>query len=96
MAVVGMTMSYRGGASVPVVRGRDPRVSEVKTSFAASTQFTGTAVAGEYITVATDTAIWVKINSNPTAAAGDDFLLPAGQIMSWEAMEGDKVAIIAA
>jgi hypothetical protein len=88
-------MGYRGGEGVPVMRAT-PSVSEVKTSISASTQSSGSALVDEYIFVSTDTAIWVKVGSNPTAAAGDDWFLPAGQMIALQAEAGDKVAVIAA
>lgn len=95
MAIVGITMGYRGGKDVPVLKSA-PRVSEAKTSISSSTASSGIALADEYIRVATDTAIWAKFGSDPTAASGDDYFIPAGGELIVEAAAGDKVAVIAA
>lgn len=94
MATVGITLAYRGGEDVPVLRSA-PRTSEAITSSGTSQQASAVATVDEYWTIAVSGgAVWVAFGADPTAAAGDDYLLPDGAIMSFEAAVGDKAAVI--
>lgn len=93
MATVSILLGFRGNNGVPVMR-TDVRVSETKTSSGASQQSTGSAEAGEYWEIGSTGNIWVRFAANPTAAAGDDFLIPANSVRHFQSVLGDKVAVI--
>lgn len=94
MATVGVTLSARGARDVPVLK-TDPRISEAFTSSGTSQPSTGAATQYEYWRIAVSGgAVWVAFGSAPVAAAGDHYLLPDGAVETFEATEGDKVAII--
>lgn len=94
MATVGITFAYRGVENVPVLRGV-PSGAEAITSSGTSQQSSGSAIVDEYVTIAVSGgAIWAKLGANPTAAAGDDWLIPDGGIITLQASAGDKVAVI--
>lgn len=60
-----------------------------------TSQLSATAAGdGEYWYISTTGDVWVKFGSAATAAAGDDFLLPAGSIYHVKATLGDKCAVI--
>lgn len=44
--------------------------------------------------ISTDVAVYVKVGSNPTASAGDDWLVPAGFPFSLFINRGDKIAVV--
>lgn len=71
-----------------------PITSELITSSGTSQLSTTAAGSGEYWMVSTTGDIWIKFGSAATAAAGDDYLLPAGSIYHVKATLGDKCAVI--
>lgn len=94
MATVGITCSYRGKENVPVLRS-DTLLSEVITSSGTSQQTTGTATLDGYWRIAVSGGpVWVKAGVNPTAAAGNDYLIPSEGVLELQAESGDKLAII--
>lgn len=94
MATVGVVNVYRGAEGVPVLRSA-PLGTEVITSSGTSAQGSVTAVLDSYwhITV-TGGAVWVAFGDNPTAVAGDGWLIPEGGSLDVEAVAGDKVAVV--
>ncbi len=38
--------------------------------------------------------MWLKFAANPTAAAGDEWLITDGQTREFKALAGDKMAVI--
>lgn len=38
--------------------------------------------------------VWVAFGDNPTAAAGDDYLVASGSTRDWAAKPGQKVAVV--
>src|SRR5687768_2018490 len=95
MATVSIVLAQRAQESVPVLR-TEVYASESKTSGAGSSQSTAVAPSNDYYWVVTSSggAIWVRFGANPTAAAGDDWLIPDGGTREWEAVAGDKCAIV--
>ncbi len=37
--------------------------------------------------------MWVKFGADPTAAAGDEWLITDGQTREWKGLAGDKMAV---
>lgn len=93
MATVGIVLGYVQEKRSEVMRST-PRTSEAITTSAASQQAAATALDGEVWMISTTGDVWVRFAANPTAAAGDDFLLPAGSIYHIAAVAGDKCAVI--
>ena len=93
MAVVSVTLGYRGSNNTQVMRS-NYRAHEVVTSGAASVQSTIVAQSNEIWEIACATALWVKFGANATASAGNDFYIPAGVPRNFEAFIGDEVAVI--
>jgi hypothetical protein len=98
MATVGITIGRAVDGFKPAYAGV-PVISEVITSSGTSQQTTGTVpqvpdVAAR-VTVSGG-SVWVKTGSaNPTAAAGDDYLVPDGGTMDLVFLEvGWKIAVV--
>lgn len=68
--------------------------SESITSSGASAQGTFTATAGEVAQIYCDTAVYVKVGSNPTAAAATALYVPPTTLVHMALSGGDKVAVI--
>lgn len=94
MATVSIVNAYRGNEDVPVLRSA-VLGSEAITSSGVSQQSSVAATRDSYwhITVSGG-AVWVRFGANPTAAAGDDWLIPAGGNLDVQAVTGDIVAVI--
>lgn len=97
-AVITATRSYPNGGALPVI-DPVPISAEAITSSGTSAQSSNsvpTPANGVSLIwhLVSDTAVWVKFGSNPTAAAGDDYYLPAELPMQFAANPGDKVAVI--
>ena len=98
MTVVAITLTAaRGEKEVPdsIVA----RPTAVITPSGTSQATTGTVPRGDYsyywgVTNNASGAVWVKFGPTPTAAAGSDFLLTAGQTGYWQAKAGQQCAII--
>ncbi len=94
MAKVGITLSFRAGEEVPVLRSRILG-SEAKTSSASSQATTMTADSDSFWTIASDGGpIWVTFAAAPTAIVGTGYLVTTGGVVNVEATAGDKAAII--
>lgn len=95
---VQFTRGYRSGNAM--VEHATPDSSQSITATSTSQQSTITApdrVADGVCIVTTDTDVWVAIGSNPTASAGNDHLVIAGQTRYFGDLAfGDKVAVISA
>lgn len=83
------------GAQMPVPQSV-PTAAQTITSSATSQQTTITGTAGQFWrVVASGGAIWVKAAADPTAAAGDDWLVPAGGVLELSVTAAsEKLAVI--
>lgn len=99
MGTVNVTIMHAGGSSargsLPIFTG--PVLSaENVTSSATSAVSTG-SVSGprDVFRIATDTAIYIKFGSAPTAAAGDEIMVPANSVYEHGGLNaGTVVAVI--
>lgn len=75
-----------------------PIAAESITSSGASQQSTNSIAAGAtnqmWILTASGGAVWAKFGADPTAAAGDDHLVPDGATRAFDAVAGQRAAII--
>lgn len=95
--VVSIACGHRASDSAgDIMVGETPLLHETITSSAASQATTGTAPDDfSFWEITTkDGAVWVRFAANPTAAAGNDFLVPAGSTRWYEAVRGHKAAVI--
>jgi len=72
-------------------------VAILKESITSSGSSTASSIAttdlAQVVRIATTGDVWVKFDSNPTAAAGEDFLLTSGAIEYFQVPVGYKVAV---
>lgn len=93
MATVNVVLT-QSNSNKPIPRG-SVRASEAITSSGSSQQSTGVAQGGEIWSITVSGGnVWVRMGSNPTAAAGDDWLLVDGTTRDFEASANEKVAVI--
>lgn len=52
------------------------------------------AITGEAVDLCVDTACWVEIGSNPTAALNTSYYLPANTVVRFPITSGNKIAVI--
>ena len=97
MATVGITFGAAMDGFKPVYAGL-PEVSETLTSSGSSQATTGAITHPDQIARVTTSggAVWVKTGAaSPTAAAGDDYLLPDGGTIDLGRLQvGWKVAVV--
>lgn len=94
MGTANIVFGSAGGPTlaIPAYNGV-PFASEDVTTSGTSAQ----SAAAEFNCLAyisADVAVYVKVGTNPTAAAGDDWLVPAGYPMALFINRGDKIAVI--
>ena len=97
MAIVGITFGAAMDGITPVYAGL-PAVSEVITSSGTSQATSGAVAHPDQIArvTASGGAVWVKTGAaSPTAAAGDDYLVPDGGTIDLGRLQvGWKVAVV--
>ena len=96
MGTVNIVFSSVGGNSgaMPAYNGH-PISAENVTSSGTSAQSTGSASGrGLAVRITPTVDIYAKIGTNPTAAVGDEWLIPAYMAMDFLVEPGDKVAVI--
>jgi hypothetical protein len=75
-----------------------PTAAEVITTSGTSQQSSNSVPAADdneyWIITVSGGDLWVKFGADPTAAAGDEWLVTDGQTREWKALSGDKVAVI--
>ena len=94
MATLSIALTMTGKTmSTPVLKSA-PRVSAYLATSASSQADTHAALDGEYWDLATNGDVWVAFGATPTAAKGTGYFMPAGTVRNFEAVAGDKVAVI--
>lgn len=93
MATVYVTLGYRADQGTPVMKG-EVRTTETIASSAVSAQGTKTAITNEFWEIYCASDIWVKFGTDPTAAVGDSFFVPAGIPRNFQGAQGQKLAVI--
>lgn len=97
VTIAGVRNNSRGGESMPVADSV-PYAAEDLTSSGTSAASTISAPSvnseSMFWVVTALGDVWVKFGATPTAAAGEDWLVPAGTSREFTAVAGHKIAVI--